>query len=460
MHRRLAVLCLCILAACSPSGDAAPDAVPQEDAIELTLTRHEDGSWTALYRFPQAAPAWVFPRSALTRADGEPWRPASWTVRTPGVRLDRVGDRDVLVAEDGNVPIELEVGFTPYTSLLLADYVPVLAFSDGAQAVFTGHFIAGPADREALATGTDPFEDAPALQVEFVDAAGGPIAVGGTVGEGRVAYAGEDDTYAYFGSRAPEVTEHLVLLIDGQVPGWISAELNAFMPALMALYAERFRVELRNRPSVYAVWEGAEVDGFSMGGSVAPGLLAANFSGAQMLEPNAAILGHLRTFYAHEAAHFWNGWTAVPESRTNAFVHEGGADALSFLAMDALVADFDLEAARAAAVARCRQGGGPAPLAEAQREGRDDAVYGCGALAHFAAAQALAAQGHDLFDLWEAVIAGALERDRPTYALEDWLAALEALSGDGELVATLRTWSETGLGEAQFEALAARAAAQ
>lgn len=457
--RVLACAFACLALAFGACDVARVPAEPGEPVIELTIVRHAPGSWSAHYRFPQEAQAWVFPRSALTRAEGVAWRPVSWTIETPGVSLRRIGERDVLMAETGPVPAEVSIAFDPYTSLLLADYVPVLAFSDEAEAVFTGHFIAGPADMAALAAGSDPFDDAPGLAVTFLDEGGGPIVIGGAVEEGRASYRGREDTYAYFGTGEPVSTEHLVLLVDAQVPGWIDAELGAFMPELVALYAERLGVRLEDRPTVYAVWEGADNPGLSMGGSVVPGLLAANFSGQGLLEPNARFLQYLRAFYAHEAAHFFNGWTITPAGRENAFVHEGGAEALSFLAMDTLVADYDLAAAKAGSIERCRDGGGQAALRDAQMQGREDAVYGCGALAHFAAANALSASGHDIFDLWAAVIDDSMAGEPRTFTMEDWLGVLEGLSGDAALADTLRRWSVDGLSEAEFEALAERALA-
>ena len=48
------------------------------------------------YTFSEDAPVWAFIRSSLTMESRQPWRPADWTVVTPGVVLERVGHLDVL----------------------------------------------------------------------------------------------------------------------------------------------------------------------------------------------------------------------------------------------------------------------------------------------------------------------------------------------------------------------------
>ena len=61
--------------------------IPQ---VRVEVTRNGD-AWRAEYTFDRAVTAWVFPRSAVTRDAGKPWREASWILDTRGVRLERHG---------------------------------------------------------------------------------------------------------------------------------------------------------------------------------------------------------------------------------------------------------------------------------------------------------------------------------------------------------------------------------
>src|SRR5690349_4007971 len=104
----------------------APSAAAQSAPVAVAVVRDGD-AWTAEYRFPRGAPVWAFIRSANAEATGQSWRAASWTVDTPGVRLERLGRYDALVADRGNVPEVVRVRFTPFTDEVRADYVPELA---------------------------------------------------------------------------------------------------------------------------------------------------------------------------------------------------------------------------------------------------------------------------------------------------------------------------------------------
>ncbi len=415
----------------------------------VELTRDAADVWTAHFELPEAGPAWVFSRSALGRMSERPWRPDSWRITTPGVRLVREGDRDVLIAED-NAPFDaFDIEITPYVDPLIADYIPFMKFSDGGMAAFTGQFVLGPADMEAAANGEDPLGEVLEMSFVFKGAPGDSIVVNGETYDGRATYAGVE-TYVYFGADRPIETDHLALLLDGEIPEWILTELRGFLPVLMTYFADGMEAALPARPTVYAVWGGAERDGYSQSGSVLPGFLVASFSGKGLLEPDPGALNRLRRFYAHEAAHFWNGWTAEPREQAEAWVHEGAADALAIYAMSALVDDYDREQQILGQLETCEKSGAGGALNEAAVEGRFGDVYSCGSLAHFLAEAALAKAGKTPFDLWAAVIRRA-KADGGSYDMTLWLEELSALSGDAPLAALLRRYAEEGLPPEDFE---------
>ena len=106
--------------------------------VRVDVTRTRD-AFIATYRFPKAAPAWGFFRSAVTGRDKTPWRPASWRVLTPGVRIERHGQYDVLTAGGKPVPRTVRIAVTPFTGYLVADYVPAMRLGTG-WAIFDGHY--------------------------------------------------------------------------------------------------------------------------------------------------------------------------------------------------------------------------------------------------------------------------------------------------------------------------------
>ena len=104
--------------------------------VEITRQGNE---WIAEYIFDRESAVWVFPRTDVTRDDQQSWRPLSWTVETRGVRLERRGWYDVLVARKA-VPLRVRIRFTPFAKGLQNDYTPALRFTDGSVALFLAQF--------------------------------------------------------------------------------------------------------------------------------------------------------------------------------------------------------------------------------------------------------------------------------------------------------------------------------
>ncbi len=164
-------------------------------------------NWTALFHLPTQAPAWVFARSSLTRSGGQPWREGAWTVATAGVRLERHGLYDMLVADDGGiVPAEVRIRFTPVADELQTDSAPAIRFSTGATALFSGQFglFAMPTIAAADALPGDlSGADIPYTRTRatFRDEAGPVLYAGQRVP--TITVDEDDGTYVLFGPAAP-----------------------------------------------------------------------------------------------------------------------------------------------------------------------------------------------------------------------------------------------------------------
>lgn len=447
--RILLTVGLLLLSACAtrPGVQSIPSPIP--DGVAVDVVRETPDRLRATFSLPQDAPAWAFPRSAIGRFTDAPWRPDSWRIVTDGVRLDRIGEFDLLRADEGTVPRRVEIEFTPFTGLLIADYAPALEFSDGGLAIFADHFTLGPVDAEALSSPELAMPMLPRHQITFVDGTGGNILLDGAWYEERAVLGEASDTYAYFGDAEPSSTNGLALIVDAKIPAWIRRELVDFLPALIDYYTERLGVALPQDPTIYAVWDGADFDGASQGGSVLPNFLAANFGGRGLLTENPDALRRLRQFYAHEAAHFWNGGVVRNVEREHSWIHEGGADALAIEAMAHLTDDYDFEAAIGRAVDSCRKHGGGDPLNTAAAEGRHRAAYDCGALSHVLVAAEIGGE-LPLTRLWAALIRRAAEMGGD-YGKVDWLSTAEELGASAETVALIESYANAGLDAERFE---------
>ena len=206
------------LAAIAAASLAAPRAAAPRRRRRRARSRcavARDGErWTAEFRFRRASAGLGVRRAPpLTRGRASsPWRPRSWTVETPGVRLERRGRYDVLVAADGGpVPARVRVRFTPFAGDLIADYDPALVFTDGSVALYSEQFDAFPL-ASAAAAGRLPVDldrrrRSAGPHPGHLPRRGGPVLpcrpprrVGVTLDEG-------DGTYVLFGPAEPIVTD-------------------------------------------------------------------------------------------------------------------------------------------------------------------------------------------------------------------------------------------------------------
>ncbi|MFT3811304.1 MAG: M1 family aminopeptidase [Micropepsaceae bacterium] len=443
----LVLLAAGLLAACAtgpvPSADMAPAAATEAVKVRVTVTR--DGpDWRADYVLDRDAPAWAFYNSSRVMKTREPWRPRDWSVVTPGVVLQRVGELDVLRAADGgDVPRAFSLRLTPRGDNLEADY-PVLLFTDGSVALFAGAFDIFALDR-ADAAGLSAAEIAASQKagmnahVTWKDRAG-PVLVHGQ----RVATATTDDggTYVLFGEARIKEASRVVTVADPQLPGWIAASIERFSPEVVDHYAARLGKGQTDRPMVMASWYGPSEEIMSYGGSVLPGLIVMSFEGKTLLDANDTVLAGIRWFIAHEVAHFWLGQTVHAENPDESWITEGGADLMAVRATKALDPAFDDLAMLQAEVDDCVTLG-VKPVAGAGQRGEHRSYYACGSVLALAAeGLQRRATGGDWFDVLKPLINAHRKEGVLTRAA--WLAHLSALGASPKLTAQIDAFLSAG----------------
>lgn len=443
----LVAACLA-LTGCATTGERA--ASPRQGEASAVLERAADGSWLLDYRFTRAAPAWFFVRSALD-LDGKPWRARSFTVETPGVRLERVGRYDVL-AGDGTPLTHVRIRVRPYSESIAADYTPALMFSDGGIAFYSEHHLVAPlAAAEAAAklpsdlNGVE-FETVP-VRLTLRDP-GRTLLLGGKRlrGEAGLMLNG-DGAYLYSGAARPMETQAFVGIVDPGLPQWVTAELNAFTPRLFDFYTARLGKPAGDRPAALVAWGGAALKGHSIGGSVLKGMVVMNIRGAHVAAPNPAVRTRMRWFIGHEAAHFWMGQTVRYGERAEAWITEGSADLMAFRATRYLDPGYDDRADLQRSIDTCLKVNGTRPLAKAAERDAHDASYACGALLALAGEGALRKRdpNADVFT-WIRRLIDANREDR-TVTQADWLDAFAAVQTDPAVTASVRRFLDEGVAD-------------
>lgn len=431
---------------------AAPAPRPAARAaadFDATLTRQKDGTWLLDYRFRRKAPAWFFLRS-FPKLDGASWRLDSWTVETPGVKLERQGNYDVL-SGDSHALRQVRIRIKPYGLSLKADYTPFLIFSDGGVAVYDAHYglvpLKAAADAATLPSDLNGMKvEEPRGTLAIVNPGGTLLYKGMTTADRARGNFEGSGAYAYSGPARPIETAAFAGILDPGLPAWIHTELNDFTPKLFALYRDRLGPSASGRPMALVAWGGADMPGQSFGGSVLEGTVVMRISGTKTVDSSPAGLSRLRWFIGHESAHFWMGQTVRYERRADAWITEGTADLLAIRALQKLVPGYDAGAELQREVDECLKVNGPGkPLSGASERGDMRANYACGAtllLIAEAAARKRDPQA-DAFSWVRGLIDANRADGKVTQA--DWLAAFEAASGDPALTAKLRDYLDKGV---------------
>lgn len=370
---------------------SVPAAAQRPPIATVEVVRDGD-RWTADYRLSARAPVWLFAKSILPRESNRSWRLDTVRVLTPGVRLERLGNYDALVANNGGtLPPRIRLAFTPYKLDVEAGYDPAINFSDGSVALYADGFKVVPVASVAAARAADRDEDklpsiAEATRTIFKDRAGPVLSQGR-----RVARATMDrgEAYVLFGSLRPSIGPAVTTIFDPALPAWISAYLNREMPAILADYRARLGPSPVGQPTLMVSWAGPTKGVVSLGGSVLPGLVVMALEGEGLAAFNQKAAHHARWFIAHEAAHFWLGQAIAYDGPAESWITEGGADLLAFRATAAADKSFDVRQRLADARAECLpflEKGGIAGAYRRQNDFR--AYYACGAIIALAAEQA------------------------------------------------------------------------
>jgi hypothetical protein len=440
--RLMMALSLLGIAGCAdkPPPAAAPTLETRTSSAEVV---RDGDSWTVDFRFGQASPAWLFTNGSVSREGRQPWRPGSWTVETPGVRIERRGRHDVLFAESGNVPERVRVRFRPVTVDLIAEYDPALLFTDGSVALWSAHFHLVPVASAQAATAL-PLDlngtrfPGNGSQVTFRDTGGRVLHIGrrfdsATLIGGRA--------YVLFGTLEPVVSPDIATVIDPALPGWLKRELAQSTPAILKQLTEWLGPHGGSTPTLLVSWRGPTAGLESMGGSTLPTQIAITFEGIGVVAENERVRAGARTFIAHESAHYWLGNVVRYEMARDAWIMEGGSDLLAIRTIDAIDPAYDARPWLQSLLNECAALA-VRPVASAGERGDNRAYYACGAVfgmvAEAASRQPFPAYVRRLIDANRAE--GVLTR-------AEWLDALDAASGKPALRRDMELLLDQGAAE-------------
>lgn len=426
-----------LLPAASPASPA-PVAPRIETPVSVRVSREGD-KWTATYHLNADAGQWVFPVSAVSFADNQPWRPRQWRILTRNLELTRAGNYDVLRSTNGRpVPRRVRIAITPTSGSLRREYDPALMLGNGAVALYSEQFDIVPASNLNPAPDRDRVAAwAPEMSVTdmggaharttFHDRAGPVFAQGRRQVDPILSGA---ETYVIFGAARITDRDGVATLAHPDLPAWLDAELLTLTPAIATRYAERLgpRIE-EGRPLLLLAWRGATPGKIVADGGVRPGQILMTFEGEGLLDPNPKAQARAQWFIAHELSHFWLGSSGVGyASPADAWITEGGADMMAVSVLKSLKPAFDADGEAQKAVDDCVRFAGK-PISGASERNESRTPYACGFVFALAAQGAVQKNGgRDYADFLKPLLTA--HRDDRKVSGADWRAQLTRLTGD------------------------------
>jgi hypothetical protein len=336
------------------SGDDAPERVIRAE-----------------YRLAQPAAALHF----APQLDG--YRASDWQSLPGEFRWVREGDGERIERTDGKPFTRLSLDILVRYRSLETSYAPISPFSDGGLLVYSGHFQACTA---LPCKGTEPL-------AITIAAKGATIGVGGKRTVNTAAFVSrEEGTKVYIGNAEPVATAGFLAIIDPELQPALRDHLLQSLPQSMRELAAIYG-QLSVAPELYVSLDPQPPAGTSLSsqGGTLPGQVFIHLYGDGWRKPIAVgdVLW-LDWFFAHEAAHFFQraGTNDVIGPDSQAWIHEGGADAMAALVMRSRSDAERRYVDRRIAEARTACGSGLAEVAlnAATRAGKFDLHYQCGML--------------------------------------------------------------------------------
>ncbi len=425
------ILLLCLLLSGLGSAESAMAADAEIVSLEISHLGGREG-WEARYRLsaPTTRLAFLTPFGSGRR---------SWQLRSLGMQLVAGENGDAIQATRGRTFKEVVLRLRSNTEQPPSQYPLNRRFTDGSELLYYGHLYARPArTSERPLSYTVTLRPRPDEQVVV---RGQRFAQATQWTEDLQRSRG---TFAYFGTLPAVESRDIIAVVDPQFPPGLRAAFDVELPRLLQYFTRQLGVALSQRPQLFIslLPEGAP----QLGGDVLPGAISFEFAGTDWRDDTAEQKAAALQLIAHETAHLWNGDAFLPAQEDAPWMHEGGADALAWIALHdlELLSDTDLLGNLSDALNQCVgvQGLARRSLQQAAREGRYELAYSCGSVMNFLVHADLRQRG-GILKFWSTLFERSRASER-RYSVDTYFAALEALSSSTELLTTLRTLWSTG----------------
>lgn len=408
-------------------GAAYPATAKAEElSVDIELTPNTAEAWDVAYRLSVPVEHLVF-----ARGNGD-YRADTWTLDDDFI-LERLGSTDLIRREDRQPFTAFNARLATFSERLPKDYSPFIRFSDGAQAVFTGQFIVGVPDevddgRFIDGANNDNTAWADATRVTFDPGYFGRMIIDANVVSEPTALAIGEGEYVYLGNSVVLETPYITAVVDSAAPDWLSELLYESMQATFEYYGKRLGRLPGGKPSLLTTYRALDGMRVSFTGGVIGSQMAIQMGLGAGIDDTPEERAFLARFFAHEAAHLWNNGSVIAADPNEAWMHEGSAEAMAWLALLDLgvYSNHETLALFQTAANDCAgflEGG---PLVQAARRDAFRAYYDCGAVIALATHGSMRKKGGDLFEFWKDLLEAHARQG--AYYANDYYRQLDGVS--------------------------------
>ncbi|NRA68907.1 MAG: hypothetical protein HRU19_30770 [Pseudobacteriovorax sp.] len=354
------------------------------------LEKNKNQEWFVSFEMTQETKQLGFMRNP----DGS--RVKRWTSLDPNIELIYRDGKEYILSKDRKPFTSVKFRLTPTYIALPKEYAPFSRYSDGGILFHDARFQVCPLECKVDHKYLWNFR----LQIPPNDLA----VVHGKLRKKAIAWQVKDDgSLIYVGKRSPRRSNAMLSIIDPELPKPLLDALNNELPKYMAYFAETMGV-LDTPPSLFASFEKIKSNSRNQQGGVLPGQIFMHWTGPNLdkvVADENAILG-LKWFFAHEAAHVYQSPSVSLYDNQHAWIHEGGAELLAYLALQEVTPSAKNYAKKrySVFVSKCRAKAELVDLKDATKKGQFKAHYDCGFLIHYALKASLDRRGGSYYDLW------------------------------------------------------------
>lgn len=432
-----------------------------EPGVSVDVERLDTHEWRISYAFEREFSQWEFLRS------GDDYRTGSWIVETDGVSIVRRDNVDYLIAEEATSSVALRINSEGHPVLL--DNQGFLALGGSAMAIYTGQL-----QLRGLCSETDVGVDRagdramsePTHHFRFGSQLDDNIRVDGQLADRNTLYRFNEaiGAYALYGATPADNTPAYQVYVADSLPARMPGVVTSALARSLGALAGSLEHELETPPVLILAQRTDVGDGVAFRGGVLDNQVAIEVGGGLIFSDDPETMGRVDRFVArlmtHEAVHLWNGDLVTNADSSEAWMHEGSAELLSWYSLyrTGFVDQAYLEGRVSIALNQCLDELQRGTLVTALERGRYNAYYTCGVLMNLRAGYAVNPSDPILgvFQLWASLIRSTLAGDDTLYTTADYYRVLAELGAGPEVVQwfeMLREETVEDLDSALFDAL-------